>query len=192
MATKRTHTLTPAEILARALEIVDAEGLEKLTMRRLARELGVEAMTLYHHFPNKEAILDGVAEAILNEMTLPEPIPEDWMDLLVSMCLAFRRTLARHPNALPVLMARPLNPPEGATVTPVGVLQDQGFDPVDMIEMYQALMALTFGHAVVSAVSPSPSRAFSLASGDEGFARAIRILIEGYASQTPPRDDGVG
>ena len=51
---------------------MDDDGLDKFTMRRLATDLGVEAMTLYHHFPNKDAILDGVAETVLNAMT-PEP-----------------------------------------------------------------------------------------------------------------------
>jgi len=189
MVSKRTHTLTREEILSAALSIVDTEGLDALSMRRLARDLGVEAMTLYHHFPNKEAILDGVGELVIADMALAEPLPEDWMELLVEMCVAFRRALGSHPNAIPILMSRPLNPPSGAAVTPASVLTSAGFDPDQMVEMYQALMALTFGHAIVSNVTPaagvSPDAPFPPAvSDDAAFKRAVRILIAGYAAET--------
>ena len=146
-------------------------------------------MTLYHHFPNKDAILDGVSETILDTMTLPEPLPEDGMDLLVSMCMAFRRTLAAHPNAMPVLIPARSTPRRGVTVTPVGVLQERGFDPGAMLEMYQSLMALTFGHAVVSTVTRRD------ATGRPGdcrrrIRRAIRILIEASRTREPGRRIG--
>lgn len=186
MAPKRTNPLTRDEILSSALKIIDAEGLDALSMRRLARELGVEAMTLYHHFPNKDAILDGVGELVLAGMTLPDPIPEDWMDLLVEMCVSFRRALGEHPNAIPVLMTRPLNPPKGATVTPVSVLAGAGFNPEELVEMYQTLMALTFGHAVVSsaAADVTGSVPAHLGADDRAFRRAVRILIAGYVAQS--------
>ena len=57
---KRTKPLTKDELFDTALAIADADGLEALTMRRLASEVGVEAASLYHHIPNKEALLDGV------------------------------------------------------------------------------------------------------------------------------------
>lgn len=187
MATKRTHSLTQQEILAAALSIVDAEGLDSLSMRRLARALGVEAMTLYHHFPNKEAILDGVGELVISGMTLAEPLPTNWMEVLVEICDAFRRALDAHPNAIPILMSRPLNPPSDAAVTPVGVLAGAGFEPAEMVEMYQMLMSLTFGHAIVSAATPAPGvpndAAFPPAPMDyAAFRRAVRILIAGYAA----------
>lgn len=188
MAAPRTHSLTRDEILLKALEIVDTEGLDALTMRHLARGLGVEAMTLYHHFPNKEAILDGVAETVIARMRLPEPLPEDWMDILVSLCVGFRNALAEHPNVMPVLMTRPMSPPADAAVTPATVLLSAGFEPERMLEMYHALMALTFGHAVISvtgATGGSP-----LASGDDAFRRAVRILIAGYAEEERERVAG--
>ena len=63
LAATRT-TLTKHRILQLALEIIDREGLTALNMRRLAAEAGVKPMSLYHHFPNKDAILNGVAECI--------------------------------------------------------------------------------------------------------------------------------
>lgn len=185
MAAPRTHSLTRDEILTKALEIVDTEGLDALTMRHLARGLGVEAMTLYHHFPNKEAILDGVAEAVIAGMRLPEPLPEDWMDILVSLCMGFRNALSEHPNVIPVLMTRPMSPPADAAVTPATVLLSAGFEPERMLEMYHSLMALTFGHAVISATAATGGS--PLATGDDAFRHAVRILIAGYAEEERQR-----
>jgi len=189
----RTHSLTRDEILNGALELIDTEGLGALTMRRLAREVGVEAMTLYHHFPNKDAILDGVAQTIIARMRLDDPLPEDWMDLLVMFAVAFRRTLAEHPNAMPILMTRPMAPPADATVTPASVLAGAGFDPERMLEMYRSLMALTFGHAAIASAEqvgsePAADAGVRLETDDEAFRRAARILIAGYAAEEQTRE----
>ena len=58
----------PGALLAAAMDLADAEGISAITMRRLAADLGVEAMSLYHHVPGKERLLDGLAEAILAEI----------------------------------------------------------------------------------------------------------------------------
>lgn len=186
---RRSTPLTREEILRSAIAIIDAEGLDALSMRRLARDLGVEAMTLYHHFANKDAIFDGITNAIMREMRLPDPLPRDWVELLVEMVVAFRETLTGHPNAMPLLITRPLGPPEDAMVTPATVLAEQGFDPDSLIELYQALMALTFGHALVSGMARVPSPGEALPAevtppvlGDEGFRRSARFLIEGFAA----------
>lgn len=178
----RTTPLAREEILAEALRLIDAEGLDALSMRRLARELGVEAMSLYHHVENKDAILDGVVASIVREMTLPEPLPESWVEQLVELVDAFRRALAAHPNALPVLLGRPLGPPEDAMITPVSVLAAQGFEPDRLVEMYQALMALTFGHAFLSSAQTAPGEPAPVLAED-AFRRSARYLIEGFAAE---------
>ena len=60
--------LSRARVFRSAVDLVDADGLEALTMRRLAEALDVEAMSLYHHVPNKEGVLDGIVEVIVGEM----------------------------------------------------------------------------------------------------------------------------
>jgi len=77
---KRTTPLTKDELFAAALTIADTEGLEALSMRRLAAEVGVEAASLYHHLPNKDALLDGILVRMRSEMRLPDPLPQDWKD----------------------------------------------------------------------------------------------------------------
>ncbi|MEU4827298.1 TetR/AcrR family transcriptional regulator C-terminal domain-containing protein [Actinomadura sp. NPDC023710] len=94
--------LSRRRVLRAAVRLADRDGLESLTMRRLAQEVGVEAMSLYHHVANKEAVLDGVVEVVLDEiMTAVEeteaPPPErDWRGALRARILAARDVLLRH------------------------------------------------------------------------------------------------
>lgn len=109
-----------------AVQLTDAEGLPSLTMRRLAADLGVEAMSLYHHIRGKEALLDGVVETVLaevdEELTAPqdssppplparEPLPCSWRSTVASRCLAARQVMLRHPWAPQLISSRPTTPP---------------------------------------------------------------------------------
>lgn len=101
MTTAAVRTpLSRERVLAAAMELVDAEGIPALTMRRLAADLGVEAMSLYHHVPGKEGLLDGLAEAVLVEINAAVAVrvrPEDpWPTALRHRCLAAREVMARH------------------------------------------------------------------------------------------------
>lgn len=182
--TRRARPVTRAEIFGVALRIVDEEGLDALSMRRIAREMGVEAMSLYHHVPNKEAILDGVADAVQRQMRLPDPMPSGWADMLVEISDAFRIALVSHPNVLPLVMTRPLTPPEDAMVTPVSILESHGMDPQRLMPMYQSVMALTFGQALITAANKD---AGTPPLDDAGFRKAARFLIEGFAADEHPK-----
>lgn len=104
--------LSRDRVLRAAVELADRDGLEALTMRRLAQELGVEAMSLYHHVANKEAILDGVVEVVLGEIVeavadVGPPAPEDdWQGALRNRILTARRVLLRHVWAPRVMETR--------------------------------------------------------------------------------------
>lgn len=144
--------LTRQDVLKAALAIVDADGLAALSMRRLAHDLGVEAMSLYYHVANKDDLLGGIAETVMTSMEIPEPLPTDWMDLMEAMMLAFRRALAQHPAALPVMVTKPIA--TGASTeyieAPLRVLAGAGFSPAAAGALYQASVAYTFGHALIS------------------------------------------
>jgi len=94
-------TLTREQILQAAMALADAEGLNAVTMRRLAADLGVEAMSLYHHVPNKAALLDGIVEAIIGEVdsAAAESSGADWRTALRNRCLTARDVMVRHPWA---------------------------------------------------------------------------------------------
>src|ERR687897_3600398 len=77
MAVAKRQPLSRRRILEAAVRFVDREGLEALSMRKLGSELGVEAMSLYNHVPNKDALLDGMVEVLLGELEVP-PEDESW------------------------------------------------------------------------------------------------------------------
>jgi AcrR family transcriptional regulator len=104
--------LSRQRVFRSAVDLVDAEGLGALTMRRLAEVLGVEAMSLYHHVPNKEGVLDGIVEVIVGEMLdavsdLDTSRAETaWAPVMRERVLAAREVLLRHPWAPEVIESR--------------------------------------------------------------------------------------
>lgn len=104
--------LSRGRVLRAAVRLADRDGLEALTMRRLAQEVGVEAMSLYHHVANKEAVFDGVVEVILGEIMaavdeVEAPSPEeDWRAALRARILAAREVFLCHRWAVQVLETR--------------------------------------------------------------------------------------
>ncbi len=104
--------LSRERVFRSAVDLVDAEGLGALTMRRLAEVLGVEAMSLYHHVSNKEGVLDGIVEVIVGEMLdavshLDTARAEaDWVGVMRERVLAAREVLLRHPWAPEVIESR--------------------------------------------------------------------------------------
>src|SRR3712207_4723720 len=87
---------------------VDREGLETLSMRKLGADLGVEAMSLYNHVPNKNALLDGMVEVLLGELRVP-PENHDWEERIREGWRSFRRLAHEHPNVFPLFLTRPPN-----------------------------------------------------------------------------------
>ena len=104
--------LTRDLVIATAMTIADDGGLDLLTMRRLAERLGVEAMSLYHHFPNKNAILDGLVERTFAEIEdevsrlTPAADADSWQRILRERVLAARRVMLRHPWVPAVMESR--------------------------------------------------------------------------------------
>jgi AcrR family transcriptional regulator len=94
--------LSRDRVLAAAMQIADGEGLRAVTMRRVAADLGVEAMSLYHHVPGKDALLDGLVDAIVAEIGAAidgAPADRDWQAALRQRCLSARDVMERHPWA---------------------------------------------------------------------------------------------
>ncbi len=91
--------LSRDRIVEAALVIMDAEGLDAVSMRRVAREVGVEAMSLYHHVRDKEDLLDGVCARVMRDFRFP---PEDrpWVDVAREGAREWRRVLREHPNVI--------------------------------------------------------------------------------------------
>jgi AcrR family transcriptional regulator len=88
-----------------ALSVADSEGIEAVTMRRLARELGVEAASLYHHLRGKDEILDGLVDAVASEIELPVP-SANWRVAISQRAHSTRAVLRRHPWAVSLMASR--------------------------------------------------------------------------------------
>jgi AcrR family transcriptional regulator len=91
--------------LTAAVAIADAEGIESLTMRRLASELGVEAMSLYHHVANKDDVLDGITDRVVSEIEVP-PSGTPWRAAMRDRAISAHGVLLAHPWAATMIMSR--------------------------------------------------------------------------------------
>jgi TetR/AcrR family tetracycline transcriptional repressor len=131
---------------------MDTDGLEAVTMRRLGRELGVEAMSLYNHVEDKEAVLVGIMERILAEFRLP-PGDEDWVERVRDMARAFRTLLHAHPHAVPLFTEHrgPMTDPEALRVIEVALdtLRGAGLSPQDTVHAYGTLVGFVVGYVAL-------------------------------------------
>jgi AcrR family transcriptional regulator len=100
--------LTRERIVQAALDMVDRDGVEALTMRRLGRALGVEAMSLYGYVRSKQDLLDGVLERVYDEMPPPVVPGLTWVERLQLTAALLRQVLLRHPNTVALAAARPV------------------------------------------------------------------------------------
>ncbi|MEV8639032.1 TetR/AcrR family transcriptional regulator [Streptosporangium sp. NPDC051023] len=116
-------------MLEAAIRVADRGGVAAITMRRVAQELGVEAMSLYHHVPNKDAILDGVIDVVFAAITLPSTECDDWRDAIRVRASSARVVLSQHSWALGLMDSR--RNPGPATLrhhdAVLGVLREAGF-----------------------------------------------------------------
>ena len=147
--------ITRDAVLAAALQIIDADGADGLSMRRLARALGRDPMILYRHAPHKAALLDGVAETVLTQLTVDSADP-DWAAQLRTVARGYRSLALAHPNVVPLLVTRPLATP--LALRPPGTLRPlediltlltrAGFSGPDALHIYRALFGFLHGHVL--------------------------------------------
>ncbi len=194
--------LSREKIVATAIELIDSEGVERLTMRRLGEALGVEAMAMYHHFPSKDAILDGVVDAILAE-TGPAVLlfGVDWKVQMISGPAAAGRAVHVHPKAGWLFLGRHYDTPRSLQMleAPLAILYSAGFRGRELVDAAHAIFAyaagwylLTAGEggtwsgvaddALVTGADIAPltaSHAAALGDWSRGFDYGMMALLEG-------------
>ena len=169
------------ETIARAAErVVDGEGMPALTMRRLGRELGVEAMSIYHHIPNKAALEDVLATRLLSP-TGEVPPTNSPLDVVEWYARAIRSVLRAHPRRLPLVSGRlPAQlfeaPAPQAVLT---TLLDAGFDHSAAAWILDALVGYVIGHALVERADVHAT------TDDDGaaFDTGLRFLLIGLRDE---------
>jgi AcrR family transcriptional regulator len=147
--------LTRERVLAGAIAVADAGGIGALTIRSLATELGVKPMTLYHHVSGKEAILDGIVDAIFEEIALPSD-GAGWRSAMRERAISARGALRRHPWATTLMDSR--RNPGPATLrhhdAVIGTLRRAGFTVPMAGHAYSLLDSYIYGFAVQEAALP--------------------------------------
>src|SRR5919109_223681 len=140
--------LNRQRVLQAALRLVDQEGLESLSMRRLGQELGVGATALYNHVADKAALLDGLVETVVGEVMLPPSDEADWMAAIRSICRSLRQVTHRHPKLVPLIAGRPFNSPGALRPVEVmfGLLCRAGFEENLVVEAQRALSGFVLGY----------------------------------------------
>lgn len=168
----RRAALTRAGVVAAAAAVADREGLAGTTMRSVARELGVEAMSLYHHVAGKDALLDALAEHAYARIALPDP-EEPWRRAMEDRAASAREVLRRHPWALELLQSRSAPGPallrhhEAVLAT----LRGQGFSAALAVHAFSALDAYVQGFVLTE--STMPFEEGGAADFVEGIAAAL-------------------
>ena len=136
------------KILEAALGLADEEGLETVSMRRVAGRLGVGTMSLYHHVPNKNALLEGMVELVFEQVERPPDGMQDWADQVLFIFLSFRRAALAHPVVVPLVASGSFGGPMvlRSTEAYVAALVRRGFVPETAACVYRAAVSYVMGH----------------------------------------------
>jgi AcrR family transcriptional regulator len=148
--------LTRAAIVRAAIELADAEGLDAVSIRRVAASLGARPMSLYTHIASKEDLVALMLNETVAGVLLPEPLPEDWREALRAIAHRSYRAFLAHPWALDALgRARQLGPnlvrhgeQSEAAVAPLGLARDDVWHVLRLVDAYTIGQAMTVASIV--------------------------------------------
>ncbi|MFK0229893.1 TetR/AcrR family transcriptional regulator C-terminal domain-containing protein [Streptomyces sp. NPDC090303] len=143
----RRRGLNRGKVIEAAVEVIERDGLDAFSLRRLADELGVEAMSLYNHVPNKDALLTGVAEALLAEIDYSAAATGTWQERLRAHAAAFRSAAQRHPRAFPLVLTRPTQSAAalGIIRSALAILDELGLEPKEQVHVLRSCTAFIVG-----------------------------------------------
>jgi AcrR family transcriptional regulator len=159
-------------VLRAAIDLADEGGLDAVSMRRVGQALGVEAMSLYKHVPNKEDILDGMADLVVGDYAVPAG-DVDWKAALRRSAVSAHEVLLRHPWASSLIESRQSAGPARLRYLDgvIGVLTSAGFAMPDVLRAILVLDSYVYGFVLQELAWPfSPERMPEAAAG---FARAL-------------------
>jgi TetR/AcrR family transcriptional regulator, tetracycline repressor protein len=179
------NALTPRAVVEGALSLADSEGLEALTIRRLAKELGVTPMALYWHFRSKGELLDGMAARIFEEVDLSVDASATWQEQLRAMLGSILGVLRAHPSTAILLSTRTASS-EGslrATEVALDILGRGGFSPTEATQIARHALS-----TVTNLVSGEPGVVAREQSEELLDARRrARLFLESLPPERYPR-----
>jgi AcrR family transcriptional regulator len=171
-ATEPRARLTRERVLEAAIALAARDGIESLTMRKLADELGAGAMSLYHYVPNKEQLLDGMVDIVFSEIELP-PTGIEWKAAMRKRAISTREALARHPWAIGLMEGRTNHGLANLRLhnAVLGCLRAAGFSLEMTVHAYSVQDAYIYGFAL-------QEQDMSSESADDFAAEAQRQMHE--------------
>jgi TetR/AcrR family tetracycline transcriptional repressor len=185
---KDTEQLSRERVLAAAMHIIETDGVDGLSMRRLGAELGVNPMAAYHYVPSKAALYDLVLDAVMESVDLSgvsagAPLEER----LKHAARAYRAAILAHPRAIPILAGRSVRTVAGLRpIEPMlGLLFEAGLDATQAIAAVDAVAQYVLGgcvgyyHHMVDAELHDDERAFEALPPEE-FPNMTRVLAEAH------------
>lgn len=205
--------LSRERIAQAALDLVDREGLDAVSMRRLARELGAGTMTIYGYFDGKDDLLDAVVDAAAERHRVSPP-RGPWRERLAAVIRAMRHGLAEHPSLIQLRLRRPLLSPGAMRGTEIGLeaLHEAGFDPHEAARAFRVLFLYAFGFTafsvgevsdelraeVRSALGDLPSAEYPAVvasldhmpetlGGEEQFELGLEVILDGLEARLSRR-----
>ena len=211
--TKPRERLTRDRVIDAGLLVMDTEGLEAVSMRRVAREVGVEAMSLYNHVQDKDDLLQGICDRVMGDFVFPEPT-EDWAEMCKAGARSWRNVLQAHPDVMRLFAEThgpsPLSP--GAllpTEFALRLLREGGLSDRDTVQAFHALGGYIQGFVMMEGGSihkseaaggifedastqldpdafpalRAVSRYFADCSADEQFEFGLDLLVRGLQAK---------
>jgi TetR/AcrR family tetracycline transcriptional repressor len=171
VARPKIPLISKRKALEVALDIIDSEGIESLSIRRLAERLKVNGASLYHHFTNKEEIVVGAAKLALDEVRTPQTSDEPWRVWVLRNNRRLRQAFREHPDLVPVMLRRqPLGIGTSQMDATVARLEEENVPTGAIVPMLEALELYAIGSALHEASTgttrPDPKRAPHMARAE--------------------------
>ncbi len=192
------------------MHLMDADGIEALTMRKLASELHVEAMSLYYHVPGKAALLEGLAECVLAEVRLPSGEVGAWQEASRAVARALRDNARAHPHAMPLIASLGLGSPAARrhTEAVLGVFGAAGLAPHAAFTAFLVIRSYVLGYVLWEIQHAEAKAAGTIAATEPGllmtaphlatlatfiatfdndaeFERGLEVIVAGLGSVFP-------
>ncbi|MEV0622520.1 TetR family transcriptional regulator [Nonomuraea sp. NPDC050404] len=182
----RPAVLTTERIVAAAVGVLDGDGPEALTMRRLGAELGVAAMSLYRHFPNRDALLAAVVNGLFAEAVADHSPDSAWPEALTEFGVAYRHMLLAHPRAVPLLATHPVDVDLGLELL-TGLLsrfEAAGIASRDALTAVQSVGVYVLGHALAQVGTGGETHDDAAqAFYDQWFDSGLIAMVSGFERQ---------
>lgn len=204
---KPRASLSRESIETAALAVIEGEGLEGFSTRRLAQALGCEAMSIYHHFPSKGRLLDALVDRVVGELAAPQP-PAPWRERLTKMAMDFRAMAHRHPAFFRYMAVHRMNTPQGLRWLDgaLAAFREAGLCDEDATRLFRGFGYYIIGGALdeTSGYSKGPSaldppsneeisrdfpnvaiaaRWFGPGQQDKTFELGLNVLLDGVAAR---------